>query len=107
MSHCVPEIPGVKSTRELRTVVYGVLRRIYRLLVMTDAVTSLAALVVALRRRKADMELEHSTAEPAPKSVLDLPESSYGQYYASLIHQQNMLQVRGSHVSRGPRTGSR
>lgn len=59
---------------------------------MPGAVT-LAALVVALRRRRAAaMELEPASAEAAPKSVLELPESSYGQYYASLIHQQNMLQ---------------
>jgi type I protein arginine methyltransferase len=40
------------------------------------------------------MEASHDSSAAAvrPKSVLELPESSYGQYYASLIHQQNMLQ---------------
>ena len=80
---------------------------------MTDAI-SLAALIVALRRNRT---MQMDLSEHKPKSVLELPESSYGempralaaqcgrcrlgyarpltlpgQYYASLIHQQNMLQ---------------
>jgi hypothetical protein len=59
-----------------------------------DSFISLAALVVAARRNRALVAAMDTQLEPLaqPKSVLELPESSYGQYYASLIHQQNMLQ---------------